>query len=219
MQPTTFGSTLSRRGRGGWQSGERSRRTQPDSHLLGQQRWLSSPWIKQIQKQVVGLNSRVRGHQKQEVRGPIPRDEGGGSGKEGAEWTTRQGTMQRTSPKSKSLPGVGYLEQLHSTCFCRWIPVTQRISWAFILIQGSRDSNEETMENKRLLVLFHCPPFCANPWEKNKTQCEKKPSSSIKGWCQKGRKWMSSYSDMKLKISIRIDSIQLKETVEDVMEW
>ena len=30
---------------------------------------------------------------------------------------------------------------------------------------------------------------------------------------------MSTYSDMKLKISIRIDSIQLKETVEDVIEW
>ena len=56
----------------------------------------------------------MRGHQKQEVRGPIPRDEGGGSGRDGAEWTTRQGTMSRASPKSKSLPGVGYLEQLHS---------------------------------------------------------------------------------------------------------
>lgn len=58
---------------------EEDQTQEPESHLPGQQRWPRPPWIKQIQQQAVGLSSGVRGT-KTGGKGPIPRDEGGGSG-------------------------------------------------------------------------------------------------------------------------------------------
>lgn len=67
-----------------------------------------------------GLKSRVRGHQQQEVVGPIPREEGGGGVEEmeprgppgSVLCSGAAGHPSRVSPKSKN-PHVRDLEQLH----------------------------------------------------------------------------------------------------------
>lgn len=53
-----------------------------DSHHLVWKGWLKSPWVKQEPQKVAELKSRVRGQQKQEVVGPIPRDEDGEIGRD-----------------------------------------------------------------------------------------------------------------------------------------
>ena len=170
-----------------------------------------------------GLKSRVRGHQQQEVVGPIPRDEGGGGGRDGAQRTARQCAVQRGSVASlQGLPK----EQEPS---CRrpgttssherevmWIPATQRTSRSVILGQGSRDSSEKTMVNKRCLSVSTVPLSVPIYGRRRKPSGRRSQAPLSKAGAGR-EEWMNTNLDMKLKISVRMDSIQLKATVEDVV--
>lgn len=97
-----------------------------------------------------------------------------------------------------------------------WIPTTQRTSWSVILGQGSRDSSEKTTVHKRCLSVSTIPLSLPIYGRRRKPSGRRSQAPLSKAGAGR-EEWMNTNLDMKLKISVRMDSIQLKATVEDVV--
>lgn len=173
-----------------WQRGERPQGKWPVSHLPVRWEWLSSPGVKQMQQ----LKPRGKGCQEQEGMRLVPRDEvGGGSGRDWAQWTTRQVIVQQggcdipAGPLQRAALAPTLLQEAWNNFIPGYLP-PRGPSWPVILGQGGRNCHERTTVNKRCLSVSIVPLPCAEPWKGNEIQLEKMTSSSIKGQCWEGRR-------------------------------
>lgn len=117
----------------------------------------------------------------------------GGSGRDWAQWTTRQVIVQQggcdipAGPLERAALAPTLLQEAWNNFIPGYLP-PRGPSWPVILGQGGRNCHERTTVNKRCLSVSIVPLPCAEPWKGNEIQLEKMTSSSIKGQCWEGRR-------------------------------